>query len=227
MRIIVIKYSGGMTSLARAASTAIALDRVTVRYGSHRALDDLSIDVPRGVVTALVGANGAGKSTLVDVLAGVRTPDSGRVIREPSDRVALVPQGSRTIERLPVTVRDVVTMGRWALRGPWRPLRREDRRAVDDAMGLLGIADLADRPLAALSGGQRQRAMLAQGITQRASVLLLDEPATGLDSASVDLVLDAIRHEASRSVAVVVATHDHDTRALAGEVVTLRDGRRV
>lgn len=196
-----------------------------MRFGTHRALDDVSLDVIRGAVTVLVGANGAGKSTLIDVLAGVRRPDGGEVRRSAPDRVAIVPQQTRTVERLPVTVRDLVSMGCWARRGLWRPLGRRDRDDVDRAMERLAIADLAHRPVAALSGGQRQRAFLAQGLTQHADVLLLDEPATGLDTTSVDLVLAAISGEAERGVAVVIATHDHDTRSLADSVVTLRGGR--
>lgn len=203
------------------APIAIELENVFVDIGAHRALDEMSLAVPRGAVTALVGPNGSGKSTLIDVLAGVRRPSGGSVRRTGDHRVALVPQRTQTLDRLPATVRDVVTMGCWAHRGPWRPLRREDRRSVADAMELLAITDLADRSVSTLSGGQRQRAFLAQAITQRAGVLLLDEPATGLDSESIDLVHAAIREEAARGVAVVVAAHDPGTRDLADAVVVL------
>lgn len=213
-----------MTSTRSTTETAVALHSVTVSFGCHRALDDVTLDVHRGEVTALAGANGAGKSTLIDVLAGFRRPDTGVVRRSVPDRVAIVPQQIRRAERLPVTVRDVVTMGRWAHRGLWRPLRRQDRAEVESAMRLLAISDLAERPITALSGGQRQRAFLAQGVAQRADVLLLDEPATGLDETSAGVAIAAIREEAARGVAVVIATHDHDTLSLADSVVTLRNG---
>lgn len=219
--------SRSLDDRASADGHAIELENVSVDYPGHRALDDVSLTIRRGRVTAIVGANGAGKSTLIDVLVGVRRPDSGRVLRLESDRIAIVPQRAETAARLPVTVRDVVAMGRWAHAGAWRPLSATDRAAVLESMAAVDIVSLADERLSSLSGGQRQRAFLAQGLAQRADVLLLDEPATGLDAESVGLALSAIEREAERGAAVVVATHDAQTLDIVSETRTLASGSLV
>src|SRR5690606_33869288 len=140
-----------------------------------------------GAVTALIGPNGAGKSTLLNAISGRIHARHGHLDVPAAERpggVAYVLQATQVNTQLPITVRETVTMGRYARTGPFRRLRAADRAAVDEAMEALAITDLADRQLHELSGGQRQRAFVAQGLAQEADVLLLDEPITGLDVVS-------------------------------------------
>ncbi len=167
--------------------------------------------MPGAAVTALVGPNGAGKTTLLHTLAGLLPARSGRLAVPAAERrggVAYVLQGTRVGAHLPLSVRETVTMGRYAAAGPVRRLRDEDRDAIDGAIEALGLQDLARRPLHQLSGGQRQRAFVAQGLAQEAELLLLDEPVTGLDLVSRQHILEAIAGQKEAGRAVVVSTHD-------------------
>ena len=204
----------------------IELRAVSVKHHDIDALVDVSASIAPAAVTALAGANGSGKSTLLAVIAGVQE-HRGAVLRERSHRVAFVVQRSAVPSTLPVTVRDVVSMGRWSERGPWRPLTRADRAIVTDSIRALGLDGLEHRPLHALSGGQRQRALVAQGLAQRADVLLLDEPTVGLDDEAQHLIGLAIAAEAERGVTVVHATHDPAVIAAADHVIRLDSGRVV
>lgn len=207
-------------------ATALSARALRVTFGGTTALDEVDLDVPRGALTVIVGPNGAGKSTLLEALAGAREPSSGRVDAHGLAR-SFVPQRAAISEHLPLTVRDVVSVGAWGRSGPFRPLRAADRAAVDDALQRLDIATLARRPFGILSGGQRQRALLAQGLARRADVLLLDEPTTGLDAASAHLNRAAITDEIVRGATVVCVSHDQRLIDAADHVVELADGRVV
>jgi zinc/manganese transport system ATP-binding protein len=184
-------------------------------------LHEVSVTLPRGTVTVVAGPHGAGKSTLVEILAGVRRPRHGVVERH--GFLALVVQRPAVPDTLPVTVRDVVAMGTWSRRrtSPVRP------DAIAEVIDRVGLGGLADRPLASLSGGQRQRALLAQGLVQEADILILDEPATGLDAVSRERTRSLLSHEAGRGAAVACVTHDDVSIHLADRVVRLEEGRRV
>ncbi len=208
------------------SSGSITLDSVTFAYEKRPAVDELSLTVPRGQCLALLGPNGSGKSTLLSLVAGIAAPSRGTIAGVP-DRVAFVVQRTAVHDRLPLTVRDAVAMGRWADRGPWRRLRRGDRAIVEECLGRLGLTDLRGRRLAALSGGQRQRTLLAQALAQQAPVLLLDEPEAGLDAQARAWITAAIREEVSRGVTVIIATHDVPTAASTQRCVLLRAGRLV
>jgi manganese transport system ATP-binding protein len=193
-------------------------------YGSRTVLSASTFDVPAGAVTALIGPNGAGKSTLLHAIAGLLTPRSGRLDVPATRRrggVAYVLQATQVNEHLPLTVRETVTMGRYAVAGAFRRLRHDDRVAVDRAMDALAITDLASRPLHELSGGQRQRAFVAQGLAQEGDVVLLDEPVTGLDIVSRQHILDAIAAERDAGHAVLVSTHDLGDAAAADHLLLL------
>jgi len=202
---------------------------VTVGYGGHVALRDCDVAVARGSVTALVGPNGSGKSTLLSAIAGLLPLTSGTLTvlgRRPGDnglaaRVAYVLQSTRANESLPITVREVVTMARFARRGLFGRLTAADRQIVAEALEQLDVADLADRHLRELSGGQCQRVLVAQGLAQGADLLLLDEPVTGLDLTSRDRILAVVDNVRSSGGAVVVATHDLADAERADHVVLL------
>jgi ABC-type Mn2+/Zn2+ transport system ATPase subunit len=189
---------------------AEAVDLV-LAYGQRAALADATFVVPTGASVALIGPNGSGKSTLLRALAGLAEPRAGRLdvpARRRRGAVALVLQTTEVDRTLPVTVRETVTMARYATRGPFGRLRGPDRAAVHGALERMGVADLAGRQLHELSGGQRQRVLVAQGLAQEAELLLLDEPVTGLDVMSRELILDAVADERTAGRTVVVSTHD-------------------
>ncbi|WP_067177661.1 zinc ABC transporter ATP-binding protein AztA [Microtetraspora niveoalba] len=196
-------------------------------YGRGAVLRGITARIPRSRVTALVGPNGSGKSTLLSVLAGVLRPASGRVERASGRRAGFVVQRSAVPDGLPITVREAVAMGRWAHRGPWRRLTERDRSVVRDSMARLGVLDLAARRLGDLSGGQRQRVLVAQGLAQEPDLLLLDEPATGLDLDARRRIAAALGEAAAAGVTVVQATHDLDAAARADRCLLLDRGRLV
>ncbi|HLT17259.1 MAG TPA: zinc ABC transporter ATP-binding protein AztA [Acidimicrobiales bacterium] len=198
-------------------------------YGARVVVRAATFEIPAGAVTALIGPNGSGKSTLLHALAGQLEPRAGRLEVAAWERpggVAYVLQSTKVNDQLPLTVRETVTMGRYALTGPFRRLSAADRAAVDEALEAMAIADLANRQLRELSGGQRQRAFVAQGLAQQADVLLLDEPITGLDLVSRQHIVRAIADQVASGRTVVVSTHDLGDAAesdhlllLAGRVV--------
>lgn len=203
---------------------------VVLAYGGHPAVEASDFTIPAGRLTAIIGPNGSGKSTILNALAGLLPPRSGtlEVLGRPAGkarrRVAYVLQATKVNEVMPITVRETVAMGRYALLGPFGFLRGPHRRAYLEAMERLEIADLAGRHLHELSGGQRQRVFVAQGLAQQAELLLLDEPITGLDLVSMERIRAAIAAEIARGTTVVVTTHDVAEANRADHVI-LMSGR--
>jgi ABC-type Mn2+/Zn2+ transport system ATPase subunit len=189
-------------------------------------IDGADVALPRGV-TSLVGPNGSGKSTLLHAIAGLLEPRRGTVTvdgRPPGEvrrRIAYVLQAQHAPAHLPVTVREVVALGRAPVRGAVGRLRREDRLAVDDAIERVELGRLAGRHLSELSGGERQRAFVAQGLAQQGDVVLLDEPTAGLDVASTEQIRTVLQQERDAGHTIVVATHDLADAADSDHVVLL------
>ncbi|WCM55562.1 metal ABC transporter ATP-binding protein [Microbacterium sp. EF45047] len=209
---------------------AIEVDGVGVRYGEVVALEDVSLRVPFGSVTALVGMNGSGKSTLFKALTGMVRPAHGRVRLDgmtPAEArrrglIGYVPQSEAVDWAFPVSVRDVVMMGRYGHLGPTRRPRREDREIVDRALERVELADLAERQIGRLSGGQRKRVFVARGIAQDARILLLDEPFAGVDKKSEAMIVRLLREAAAEGRTVLVSSHDlHALPGLADAAVLL------
>jgi manganese transport system ATP-binding protein len=208
----------------------IDVSGVTVRYGDVLALDDVSLRVEPGRVTGLIGMNGSGKSTLFKTILGLVKPASGLVTIDGGDPasarkrglIGYVPQSEDVDWAFPVSVRDVVMMGRYGRQGVLRRARPADRDAVDEALARVELADLADRQIGQLSGGQRKRAFVARGIAQGSEVLLLDEPFAGVDKRSEATIVRLLRELAASGKTVLVSTHDlHALPALADEAVLL------
>jgi iron complex transport system ATP-binding protein len=204
---------------------AITGDEVVFRYGQHTAVETSSFQIPSGTITALIGPNGAGKSTLLNGIAGLLEPAAGDLevlpIGERPRTTSYVLQGTKVNDALPVTVREVVTMGRYAGKGAFRSLTDTDRAVVDSAMERMGITSLANNHLSQLSGGQRQRAFVAQGLAQDHDVLLLDEPVTGLDIISAQVIDDVMHDEQSHGCTVVMTTHSLAEARVADHVLLL------
>jgi iron complex transport system ATP-binding protein len=211
-----------------AERAAVVATGVTLAYGSTTALAHSDFTVPEGRVTAIIGPNGSGKSTMLHAIAGLLRPATGRLAvwgSAPGDqraRIAYVLQSTKVNELMPVTVAEIVAMGRYSQRGWLSRLTRTDRSIVAEAMDRLEIADLAARHLNELSGGQRQRVFVAQGLAQQADLLLLDEPVTGLDLVSHERILTIVKEETTeRGVTVVMTTHDLGEAAAADHLLLL------
>lgn len=201
----------------------VTINALSAGYAGRVVLHRITARFPRAAVTAVVGPNGSGKSTLLGAVAGVVRPAAGSV-RLPGHRPAFVVQRSAVSDRLPITAAETVRMGRWAHRGLWRRLSEQDHEIVAECMSRLGVSQLAKCRLGTLSGGQRQRVLVAQGLAQRSDVLLLDEPATGLDATARDAIAAALADAASRGTAVVHVTHDLSEAAHADHCLLLAGG---
>ncbi|QLE70384.1 ABC transporter ATP-binding protein [Streptomyces rectiverticillatus] len=210
---------------------------VTVAYEGADVVHDVSLTLRPGEVTVLVGPNGSGKSTLLRTVARLQRPRTATLVidadtdglalspREFSRRVALLTQGRPAPSGL--TVRDVVEFGRYPYRGRWGKTDPDGRDAVDRALAMTGVAELAERGAEHLSGGQLQRVWLAGCLAQETGVLLLDEPTTYLDLRYQIELLDLMRDLADdHGIAVGAVLHDLDqAAAVADRIVLLRAGR--
>jgi zinc transport system ATP-binding protein len=195
----------------------VRLDRVSVAYGDLLVLEDVSLEVPRGAFLAVIGPNGSGKTTLLKVMLGLVRPTLGKVRvfdREPwqlgSDRqrIGYCPQGLSVDLNFPVRAGEVVLMGRYGRIGLARRPSGADRAAARRAMERVGVADLADRPIARLSGGERQRVFLARALAAEPDLLLLDEPTTGVDPAATESLFELLRGLHDTGMTIVVVSHD-------------------
>lgn len=208
---------------------------VKVSYGSTVALDGLTVDVAPGQVTGLVGMNGAGKSTFFNAIMGAVPLEEGSISVDGVDPgsarkqglVSYVPQSESVDWSFPVSVRDVVMMGRYGQMGWLRRPRAADIAAVNDALNRTELTEFADRQIGQLSGGQRKRVFVARGIAQGAQVLLLDEPFAGVDKRTESTITSLLKELAHEGRTVLVSTHDlaalprlaHDTVLLFRHVI--------
>jgi manganese/iron transport system ATP-binding protein len=192
----------------------LEVEGVRVSYNSHPALDNLSFQVPHGARLAVVGPNAAGKTTLFKALVGLIPLEAGqiRVHGQPlghhQDCVAYVPQREEVDWRFPVTVFDVVMMGRYGQQRILSRVSRYDREIAARSLQQLGMANLGDRPIGELSGGQQQRVFLARALAQEPHILLMDEPFTGVDFTTQETTLELLKHLQAKQVTAMVSTHD-------------------
>lgn len=198
---------------------ALEVRRLTVSYAARPVLWDVDATFPRGAMSAIVGPNGSGKSTLLRAALGLVPADAGqatilgRPARTAMRHVAYVPQREAVDWDFPITVREVIEMGRYPSVGWVRRLRATDREIVAECLERVGMTAFAGRQIGQLSGGQRQRVFVARALAQRADVLVLDEPFAGIDARTENALLTLLarlRDEEGRSVIVV----HHDLRAV-------------
>ncbi|WP_328862759.1 ABC transporter ATP-binding protein [Streptomyces sp. NBC_00306] len=232
-----MKVDEETSAATRVSLHALSATGVTVAYDGDDVVHDASVTLRAGEVAALVGPNGSGKSTLLRTLARLQKPRTATLTidggtdgfalspREFSRRVALLTQGRPTPSGL--TVRDLVEFGRYPHRGRWGGADPDGRAAVDRALALTGVTELADRGAENLSGGQLQRVWLAGCLAQETGVLLLDEPTTYLDLRYQVELLDLIRDLTDiHGIAVGVVLHDLDqAAAVADRIMLLKAGR--
>ncbi len=198
-------------------SAVVRLEHVSVSYRDLVALEDVSFTVHAGDFLAVVGPNGSGKTTLLRALLGLVRPERGevrvfgRVPWAPGGerwRIGYSPQVTSVDLRFPVRAREVVLMGRYGRIGLVRRPAAADRAAAARALERVGVADLADRPLARLSGGQRQRVFLARALVAEPDLLLLDEPTTGVDVASTESLYELLDGLRRGGMTIVIVSHD-------------------
>ena len=214
----------------------VSLRGVRAELGARPVLRGIDLGVGRGEVVALLGANGSGKSTLVRTLVGLVPLAAGtggevRLFGTPLARfrewrrIGYVPQRLTAAAGVPATVREVVAAGRLSRMRRFVPAGAADRRAVDDALELVGMADRAEDGVAHLSGGQQQRVLIARALASRPEALLMDEPMAGVDLASQEVLARTLRDQVNSGATVLLVLHElGPLEPLIDRAVVLRDG---
>lgn len=212
---------------------AIEVHDLSVAYRDQPVLWDVDMQVRRGCLSALVGPNGAGKSTLLKSLMGLIRPAAGTVrllgsnLDEVRRRISYVPQRGNVDWTFPVTVRDVVLMGRYPHLGWFRRPGSKDRRLAMEALDRVGMSAYADRQISQLSGGQQQRAFLARALAQDGDLLLMDEPFQGVDARTEKAIIGLLRELRTSGRTVLVVHHDLQTIPDYFDCVSLLNVRMV
>jgi zinc transport system ATP-binding protein len=215
--------------------SAVEFDHASFAYRSGQTvLRDIDFSIANGEFVAIAGPNGGGKTTLLRLLLGLERPQDGHVLlfgepahaSEQRRRVGYLAQRSRLGADAPATVREVVSSGRIAVRGPFGPLHAADREVVDEAIARVGLAGSSTTPLRVLSGGQQQRAFIAKALAAEPSLLVLDEPTTGVDvSAQEALAALLARLHADMGTTIVYVSHEFGAVEQYVERLLLVSGR--
>lgn len=195
---------------------AITISALTVRYGPTTALERIDYELAAGELCGLIGVNGSGKSTLFKSIMGLQAPSSGSVrlfghsptAARKLGLLSYVPQSEAVDWTFPVSVREVVMMGRYGYMGRTRRPSQQDKAAVADALERVDLTELAHRQIGELSGGQKKRAFVARGIAQGARLMLLDEPFAGVDVGSEQLITEQLRTLNNAGTTILISTHD-------------------
>lgn len=209
------------------------VDDLSVEYEGKPVLQDITFSVPHGSRVAVVGPNGAGKSTLFKALVGLLPIQKGRILlhgralQNRTDCVAYVPQREEVDWRFPVTVEDVVMMGRYGRIGRFQRPGKMDKEIVQRSLEQMGIGELRRTSIGDLSGGQQQRVFLARALAQEPHILLLDEPFTGVDAITQQATLLLLDELHDRHVTVMVSTHDLGMAAERFESILLINHRLI
>ncbi|RLC60269.1 MAG: ABC transporter ATP-binding protein [Chloroflexota bacterium] len=222
--------------MARADEVVIEIEDAVVSYREDVALRGVSLTVRRGEFVGIIGPNGAGKTTLLTLVNGLGRLLSGRVrvLGKPlaprnahhiRTRVGYVAQVQDIDPRMPITVREVVMIGRYGRLGPFHRPTQADRDIVERMIELVGMSPLADRPIGHLSGGEQQRTAIARALAQEPDIFLLDEPTAFLDWRAQREILDLVQeiHRRQRLTTLFV-THDLNALPRCDRVVLMKDG---
>jgi manganese/zinc/iron transport system ATP- binding protein len=203
-----------MSSPVTRTAVAVEVRGLTVSYRSAPVLWEIDARFPAGHLSAIVGPNGAGKSTLLKAALGLVPADAGRVFvdgvegKAALDHVAYVPQAESVDWDFPITVREVVEMGRYRSTGWFRRVGRADRAVAAECLERVGMAGFGRRQIGQLSGGQRQRVFVARALAQQAPVLVMDEPFAGIDARTQADLLALLGELRDAGGSVVVVHHD-------------------
>ena len=211
----------------------LALHGLSAGYGDAWALEDVTLAIPAGRLVSVIGPNGSGKSTLLRAILGLVPRRHGTVslggvpIDQRRTEVAYVPQRELVDWSFPISAAQVVMMGRYPRIGLVRGGTAVDRDAVATALDRVGMAQLGDRQIGALSGGQQQRVFVARALVQEASVLLLDEPMTGVDRGTEEAITALMRELRDAGATILHATHDLEGAADVSDLLCFVNGRVV
>lgn len=192
---------------------AINISRLSFSYGAAPVLKDINVSIAAGEFFGLIGPNAAGKSTLIKLLMGLMQPDAGevKVLGKPPaqsrEKIGYVPQHASFPRNFPITVAEVVMLGRLAGAGAWGGFGRTDREAAQAALEAVAIGGLASRAIASLSGGQLQRMLLARALVCQPEVLLLDEPTANIDVRAEENIF-ALLKRFNDTMTIIVVSHD-------------------
>lgn len=198
-------------------SNALTVNQVSVNYDKTPVLWDVSVEVPAGKIVGIIGPNGAGKSTFIKTVLGLIRPLSGKVeffglpLSEVRKRVAYVPQKESVDWDFPITVRDLVLMGKYGQLGLFKRPRAADVTATDHYLNMVGMQQYAERQISQLSGGQQQRVFIARALLQEADIYFMDEPFTGIDHATEKALMDLLKLLKAKGKTVFVVHHDLNT----------------
>lgn len=212
---------------------ALEINDLTVAYHDKPVLWDLDLEVPSGVLMAVVGPNGAGKTTLIKAILGVVRPAAGRIlllgepVEEMRRKIGYVPQHGSVDWDFPTDVLDVVMMGRYGALGWIRRPGKPEREWAMQALEQVGMTAYRNRQISQLSGGQRQRVFIARALVQDAEVYLMDEPFQGVDATTERAIVDLLRALRSRGKTVMVVHHDLQTCPEYFDWVTLLNVRKI
>jgi manganese/zinc/iron transport system ATP- binding protein len=193
---------------------ALSVSQLTVNYEKTPVLWDITLDVPAGKLVGIMGPNGAGKSTFIKAALGLIQPISGKVeffghpLKEMREHVAYVPQRESVDWDFPITVKDLVLMGRYGRLGLFRRPREADVTAVEHYLELVGMTGYADRQISQLSGGQQQRVFLARALLQEAEIYFMDEPFAGIDAGSEAVLMKLLKELKHQGKTVFIVHHD-------------------
>lgn len=196
---------------------AISVKDLTLAYRDQPVLWDIDMDVPAGVLMAIVGPNGAGKTTLIKAILGLLKPSAGKVeilgkpYRDNVKKVGYVPQRGTVDWDFPTNALDVVLMGRYGHLGWLKRPGKSDQALALHALEQVGMADFANRQISQLSGGQQQRIFLARALVQDAEVYFMDEPFVGVDAATEKAIVELLKTLRQKGKTVVVVHHDLQT----------------
>lgn len=206
---------------------------LSVHYGNRPAIHDISMDILPGRTVSLLGPNGAGKSTLLKVFAGMIPPSHGTVTFEgrpltgAHGSITYVPQRSDAEWTFPISVLEATLLGLARIRSRWRPFTRDDRSRAMHALQQVGMDQLAGAQIGALSGGQQQRVFLARALVDCGRILLLDEPFTGVDIPTQEMLVELFRSLGDHGTSVIYATHDLQLAVNTSEHVVMLNERIV
>ena len=195
----------------------IEVEDMTVAYGEKPVLWDIDLQIPKGVLMAIVGPNGAGKSTLIKAMLNLIKPISGKVLfeggsyKENRKKIAYVPQRGSVDWDFPTTVLDVVLMGRYEHIGWFKRVGKKDKELAEKALEKVEMLEFKDRQISELSGGQQQRVFLARALVQEADIYFMDEPFQVIDAKTEKTLVDILKELRKNGRTVIVVHHDLQT----------------
>lgn len=196
---------------------ALKVEQLTVSYDKTPVLWDIGLEVPQGQLVGIIGPNGAGKSTFLKAVLGLIRPIAGKIsyfgqpIQAVQKKIAYIPQRESVDWEFPITVNELVLMGRYGELGLFKRPRQADHQAVEHYLNIVGLSAYKDRQINQLSGGQQQRAFFARALIQEADVYFLDEPFTGIDAGTEATLIQLLKKLVKEKKTVFVVHHDLNT----------------